>query len=347
MYQYELPLSKFLTANEKISEIFTREGNGSDTIERHELQSISTFFDCLNAQLDRNSLTDKLLADICHRSHQAHSLARLYLDKTLAAEYEKFRYDSLSISKQQEVATCIQLGVDASRFDTPSVGLSNHYSRDFKARFAKAICLHALTVASHKHARASKVLTSDEQEKVVDAVISVWYKQFDDIPLQCKLDCLEVYDFLYIFILTKIVHPESLEIWCRDSMDIWDEPNEPILIQWLIVVGHFAHGLQPHDFLKLVLGGSWLPDAKYPSDRKKYMLERGIIENIIDGNMDWWTSFGKVAMVRAVDSNPRQWVNVADEWAAWWEKARYEAGSPFSRNFCWLGLEKSGISSGE
>ena len=70
----------------------------------------------------------------------------------------------------------------------------------------------------------------------------IWTQHFEDVcesasPIswQQRLECMEVRDFVYMFLLSKIIPLQAIESWWVGTKDHWiggDSPNEPFQSQW-------------------------------------------------------------------------------------------------------------------
>lgn len=139
---------------------------------------------------------------------------------------------SIRISRDK-AASCMAPGF--LLYESVLLSNENHsFDLTFWARFCKAICLQALTIAALFQARAFTFSSEDIGSSTWGKSNCIWLKQFKAIcewasPLSFKqkLEGFEVYDFLYLFLIGKIIPPKALDLWWKKTRAFWTEGDSP------------------------------------------------------------------------------------------------------------------------
>ena len=77
---------------------------------------------------------------------------------------------------------------------------------------------------------------------------------------ETKVDCLELFDFLYLFLLMKVLPHERLESWIGEDDDEdpyrWRAGNQAtrdrFAVRWDCFLSNCRWVLQPHDLAELI-----------------------------------------------------------------------------------------------
>ena len=224
----------------------------------------------------------------------------------------------------------------------------HQYASDFSIRFYKSVCAHALAIASRRYAFSSRDQpTHGEPNKVAselsDIVYDVWNKEAITLNgcrvalnLEARLDCIEVYDFLYLFLLRKLLPYRNLDSWA--GYDIYRYPYDyaagrGTISHWYTLLEHSRDVLQPWDLLDLTEHKSWSADHGYPPDKSKYLRLRGFYDWGGYSDADWFTTFSRLSMICCVNPEQPLEIHRHEEMPCWWDQVRSKAGSPFRSNF--------------
>lgn len=224
-------------------------------------------------------------------------LAKHY--RKLFAEYILFCRNFSLAKTRNETTSCMTPGFPLYESILPNE--CHLFDLTFQARFCKAVYLQTLIVVALFQARASIFSSEDIGLFTWEKVNCIWLKQFEIIcewasPLSFKqkLKCFEVYDFLYLFLIDKILSPKALNLWWKNTRVFWtksDSSSELILSQWNHVMQHFCRSLKPWDILNLLNDRAWDANAAYSIDKTLYMRAHDLF--MIDEKLryDWWTGF--------------------------------------------------------
>ena len=294
--------------------------NISDTATTYTPPTEASFLACLHdTSTDQSVLTDNSIEDICRRYSQAARLACLY--EMLSTELDLLHPRLITVDHLEDVTSCLDPGSVIP--DLYPFTAERHYPSNptFRSRFCKAVCLLVIVTSALSQARSSQFLTEEAGSSVYCKMLAVWTQHFEDVcegtsPLSWRerLECMEVRDFLYTYLLSKIIPPQAIESWWADTKDYWiggDSPNEPFQRQWNYTLQHFRQCLTLYDILDLVLGQSQDPSNAYPSDKTTYLYTLGIIEIGPFDDYDWFTEFGRCNLSQDVDPShhvPQEYV---------------------------------------
>ena len=293
---------------------------------------------CHDTTWAEERLAPEVIERVAESWSQSKYLQRLYRDETIGEEYEMFRreyweksrhpYQSVKVQETWmrpedilgRIGHLLQPGISSRCF---RLSESLEVCPDFKERFHQAICLHSIAVASRAVALASKVEghphPDDDSKrssfsKSVKRIAPLWSKSEIAINGHCttlawgtKLDCLEVWDFIYLFLLRKVIPIESLHSWVESNppiapLDTWTwttgYPGEEIS-GWYTLLNAAIWFFQPHDIFDL------LKHAKkydYPPDKNMYLKTHGIEQKYgLHATELWYAKFKRPAMIRSFE----------------------------------------------
>lgn len=153
-----------------------------------------------------------------------------------------------------------------------------------------------------------------------------------------KLDCLEIFDFFYMFGLRKVLPVKNQNLWILSSPEEWQihEYVVPTGISegwcWFAWLDSQCMALQPEDLAELIIEHPLQPYHQFPSDMKDYMACRGLFDFDILSDVKWCTGYSRWAMVDALGIGPPgNTVNMNP--SLWWDWFRAHHGSPFQQEF--------------
>lgn len=316
--------------------------------------SIEVFETCLLTDDDKESSTDAEIQKIIVRWKHFSFLRGLYVDDDLFEEFDRFRAAFASGLARDQGATIVSPGLDNVSTETTHVNRiqfvqNNRFAGDFKARFHRILCLHSMAIIGLHFAKIPSVgptATEPEQDgrDVAEVIDHLWIKEgvlaggrTTEFDLDTQIDGLEVFDFLYMFLLRKVLPYQVLAYWIRN--DIGDHlfewriagvPNALGLPEWYSFMRHCRKVLQPDDLACLIENRAW---AGWPSNKSMYMRVRGMLEHGDQNELgfDWNVDFERSAMVRALyDTSEDQSMEPEDP--CWWDHVRLRLGSPFLEN---------------
>ena len=184
-----------------------------------------------------------------------------------------------------------------------------------------------------------------EEHDVAEMIDHLWIKEdvlaggkktgFD---LDTQLDGLEVYDFLYMFLLRKILPYYNLASWTGNDVDhypfqLFQWRGQLELGDWYSFLCHCRQILQPDDLVELIEYGAWRGPSSGPPNKSMYLRVRGMFEVGEENELgfDWDTAFERSSMARPLFSSFED-VEMDSEDACGWDPIRLRLGSPFLEN---------------
>ena len=320
----------------------------------------SVLTDCMEDAGTGDEITDEVINGVVTRWQQSKYLQNLYLDDLVSREYELFR--ARFVSQLSEAAkgrivepTLIQSSTISQDVHSPfkvsptqkrpaQRGLPREdLLPGFKGSFHQSLCLHSMAVGSRKIAR----VLMGEEDGIIDRLIDLWAKKSvtikgDCIPLSdnTKLQCLEVFDFLYLFLLKKAFPLEHLDLWTSANRNDWpydtmiEDPESTDTERWYSFLTWARWSLQPHDFCDLVKN---CENSDYPADKHMYMRERGLFDFGPRSNWDLFNCFEKFSMLDGLLPGASHMMasphDNPHEEPCWWDHVRVWTGSPFHTDF--------------
>lgn len=306
---------------------------------------------CLSAKIDKKTLKDAEFQEVIERWRTFSFLRNLYTDGDLFEEYESFRECS-SIWPNLSLRTGIPLIEPADTCGGIKTSNTRHervFDPGFKGNFHKSVVLHSLAMECLQFARRAIDMPSGfdryddaDARKFKEVVVRLWLKtepiSYSGPGGRClgqslitKLHCLEIFDFLYTFLLPKILPYERLPSWTGN--DAIEYPYTGLRIdqhsgseQWEAFLDLSRWVLRPQDLVELIENRAWT--GAYPADKSMYMQTRGMFE-LQGSNEDWRLICNRRLMVRDLRSTPRFVFKFAED-HCWWDHLRVHCGSIFS-----------------
>ena len=358
-YQYDLCLFKLNRVYQRIARSYQ---SGYHT----HLDGVDPglFLSCVNASWLTETSIDEIVRSICAHWQSTKILRDIYLDRKVAAEYRVFRA-RFSASTRSEKANLVKPGFPMAGFrklglrklflHTSGLGKHifppsdnyrsqskrrSHFGPNFGGRFHRALCLHSIAVVSRQITIAAG---GPESEGI--SLSDMWTKErvriggeTVSLTKQDKLDCLEVFDFLYLFALRKVVPPKDTESWAVDEVldfrAIRGDPNPPRPgnEDWFDSTVHLRRCLQPVDVATLISKKVWKSKNKPALDKEVYLKVRGA-QDMQRGPFEWRSCFGRWSMLDALKppGDNVAWFDSKDH--GWWDRFRVQSGSPFDPRF--------------
>lgn len=282
---------------------------------------------------------DDVIGNIASRWWQSRMLRQLYLDDVVDKEFQHFRSQFTSKLSAEARAAIIKPGLMRSRRPKEI----HHFGLDFKARFHKSICLHSMAIASRSFAKVAAIEEHPREffDRISVDVRQMWSKKSvviggerRPISLDGRLDCLEVFDFLYGFLLKKAVPLDRLEDWI--GKDAEHRPYRPLRHEdnekWYDLLTDCGWALQPFDLVDLIKHQAWAVDASYPQDKINYMRVRSVFDRVAYNDSQSY-SLARFCMGLALLREGPPYEYYIPEECCWWDLVRLELGSPFQPEF--------------
>ena len=181
------------------------------------------FLDCLYKPRTSVALDDRLLDEICTRQQRTRLLRNLQLGHcNTPVEYGRFRTNLVNVPAKDGSYPNVSNGFSALPGpDRPS--MSKQISKDFPERFKKQLCLQFLAVKTRPLTLATAT-TNRPDPSIAELASPVWAswkpalylgRDQHEFGLQDKVDPLELFDFIYYFLLGKAFSTPSLNKWIR------------------------------------------------------------------------------------------------------------------------------------
>ena len=306
--------------------------------------------DCFEKDYTNTRMTEADVDEISKRWRKLGIVRDLYLDEAISRDFEKYRLLCLP----QYPASLEPRGIRPILEESPELAIPsnpNHkYAPDFKARFHQSLCLYSIALATLSHAiysrdwpetgNGSPNLISERLSRILS---DLWDKHqivLNGRPVQlgyhAQFDCVEISDFLYYFLLDKVIPFGALESW---TIGVYFEEN---LDYWYSLLHQCRFMLQPLDIVDLVKEKTWRADSNFPANKTMYLCERGYF--------DRWLGPGDVhyPIIREFCCSLRTLGDKINHHESCpWEELRINFGSPFSPGFRqMLDLEASRVESG-
>lgn len=345
MYEYDLLLSKYLQIDQSHAAIFLKAGRD---LPKEQRPKESVIVDCMNTTWTKEMVTDEVVGNIATRWRQFGCLRQLYLDDLVSKEFQDFRAQFASKLSAEARGAIVEPGVVKSDQSQQS----HTFGHDFKARFHRSLCLHSIAIASRNIAQVAVVdgcrpshpkHLKDLSDQTTSEIQDMWTKERIVIGgetrllgLDIKLDCLEVFDFLYLFLLRKVLPRDRLEDWTREDLGDWpyyEGHDDDDIDTWYSFINHCRWVLQPQDLVDLIKHRAWAADSHYPEDKSEYMRVRSLFDMGADNDSDWYSRFERYNLTHSLLSNDARPVYKVSEDRCWWDRARVNAGSPFQSGF--------------
>ena len=351
MYYFDFHLSRLSKLNAASAQLYRDLGKVLPDQHRPKAEEGLV---CMSTKVDMKALKDADFREIIERWRAFSFLRDLYTDSDLFEEYESFR-ECASKFPRLSLDFGIPLMEPAAASGGIKTSNTKHHrflNAGFKASFHKSIVLHSMAVECLRFARRAIDLPVDPKKPETDAdsdarkfesvVMKLWNKQgidywgesngqFVEFLVKTKIECLEVFDFLYAFLLPKILPFEILASWIGSDAGVYHYA-EDILSPWLLGIGEWQDFLdlsrwvlQPRDLVELIEKRAWTGD--YPADRSMYMQTRGMFEQGV-GETDFrWLGGGDSIVEKMRDSIGFVLKGAGDR--RWWDDLRFHCGSIF------------------
>lgn len=346
MYEYDVCLSKLLHAWEDAAKVLREyDGDPPDELRLSGLVCL----DCFEKDYTDTTLTDVEIDEISIRWRKLGILRELYLDEAVSRDFEKYKVQFVSqwpgFLKPNGIRPIIEESPELAIESNPN----HEYGPDFKARFHQALCLHSIAVATRLHAMYSRdqiQMKEDPPNRIGETlwrtIFELWEKikiRLNGRPVQlgdhAQFDCIEIYDFLYYFLLEKVVPFSALESWTAEAADRYPYSDSGGgLGSWLSLLDHCRWTLQPSDIVDLVKHKTWRAGSNFPADKTRYMCERGLFDLGGEGAADFHTGFIRQPMIReAPHSLCSVGLSFDEHESCPWDELRIKVGSPFKPGF--------------
>ena len=165
--------------------------------------------DCMNSPRLDKTFTDESVEEIALRWQRSRVLRDCYQDDKVYTEYVRFRTALMSAPTASDTWSISEPGctLPSSRQQRTA-----RYGAVFNARFHKALCLHSIAIASHRLARATNRPVIGSKPDIEQLALDFWDKtsivvggKETTLTIQEKVDCLEVFDFLHMLVLRRLL----------------------------------------------------------------------------------------------------------------------------------------------
>ncbi len=359
VYEFDICLSRLQKFNQIIARYFRDFGKHLG----HRRPPLKAYTSVLNLQERKRDLLDREIQIIEARWKHFSFLRGLYVDDLVSRDFETYRARFAS-SLKPKARTAIadkslsDDSIEKSHFNHSQFEQNKRFGPEFKARFHRSLCLHSLTILGLHFGKISSdqpsndgVDPANESQKFANEVKEslqdlcrktkvVAGGKTINLDRDTRIDCLEIHDFLYLFILDKMIPYERLASWigkdasaypyCWWAIDT-DTRDAFAIDGWDKFLSTCRWALQPHDLAQLIQNRAWVGDNTYPPDKVMYMQVRGIFESGDGSEADWVSLFLRNKMALELHCTPElEFVN--DVEPCWWDGLRVRLGSPFLLN---------------
>lgn len=353
MYEFDFYLSKLLQLNAASATLYRDLGKVLPDEHRPKAEEGLA---CISTKVDVKALKDADIWEITKRWRNFSFLRDLYTDGGLFEEYENFRHCS-SYWPNLSPGTGIPLMKPADAhggIKTTHTKQDRFFDHGFKGIFHKSVVLHSMAIGCLQFARRAIDLPVDfadldldddpdadsDAQRFEHVVIGLWKKfgiafyggfsgQYLELPLLAKIDCLETFDFLYAFLLPKILPFEGLASWIENDAGQYPY-NDDVLAQqqfgideWHAFLDLSRWVLQPDDLVELIENKAWT--GTYPADRSMYMQTRAVFERGERGS-GFRIICDREQMVKDLRNSPGFVLEDAED-QCWWDHLRVHCGS--------------------
>lgn len=314
------------------------------------------YLDLIYRQCTTKHLNDGIIDSVVLRWQQFGYLRDLYLDEEIWRQYEDFRHRFPRPLSKKQRAKLVKPGLPK-----PSHSMVPRKDRnldlDFKARFHRSVCLNSLALINRLVGQFSmdEVVYADNYngddgglfDEISNDICDAWSKQTviiggDTLTLDCedRLDCLEIWDFLYMFLLQKVIPCDSVSAWTEKDQDEWpfeESFHSDKITAWYSFLDNARWAIQPHDLVHLIQNEAWDLERKYPADRSTYLKLRGVFDLGYSDCVDWYSMFERSSIVQGllvdVPGAEENYQIVSSYKPCWWDEIRANFGSPFQPDF--------------
>lgn len=218
---------------------------------------------------------------------------------------------------------------------------------NFKFLFHRSIVQHSMAAGCFQFARRARDQPTDpfklnpeinpETQELKSIVADLWQEigiesDFESTALRLdyRSQCLEVSDFLYLFLLPKILPFEGLTSWIGNDGNRHPYADIPVDgnldTEWLAFLELSRCILQPHDIVELIETNAWSDD--YPADKSMYMQTRGMFDGGEQSTGSWGFNSYSTQMVEDLRESLGFLLRRVED-PFWWDNIRIRCGSTF------------------
>ena len=366
VYQYDFLLSKHEEVMDEITMIYHQ--NEEEHIREEARPEPGIYLDRLYAKCtSTGAWTENVLSRTVKRWKQYQDLRKLYQD--LADEYEDFRTRFAGPMPERERKSLIAPGLNTSKSLPGDLATSRSDRSPFvprakiKRRFHQSLCLLSLAILarrvgyfSFEESKWSPKIPTEKIDGYIEDIGRIWVKDSvldpssiypDDYirpNMTERYDCIEVFDFIYIFLLRKIIPHHKRDDWIADGAVLWpfnhcnfSDLDDKSSSAWYALLKAASLALQPADILDLFQHEAQQATSSYPPDKHEYLKVRGLYDLGADDRPDWFARFERSSMLSWVDGGIHTDIATNGGYHAelpcWWDKVRAITGSPFRPEF--------------
>ena len=304
--------------------------------------SHKALLEAIETDWNHQAVSSEDVEAITLRWQQMGYLRDLYLDDLLSKEFDVFRTRFAAKFPRTDRMEIVESGLVTSSTSSSRFKCGRQCTHGFQTQFYQSLCLHSMAIATLHLAKVAPNISGEETrnryETFIANIYDLWCKQ--SVVLggmkillgwDVKLYCLEVFDFLYMFLLRKIVPFEMLGAWVKEDKDRYpydgwnSEDDSPCLDEWYSLLDNCGWVLTPHDIFDLIKNQAWRADATFPHNKSMYMGVRGMFHK---GNLNFDSMEIRAQMVKAIYKERSADSGLPEE-PSWWDPAWVVYGSPF------------------
>ena len=305
--------------------------------------------DCFEKDYTDTKLTDVDVDEISIRWQKLGILRDLYLDEAISRDFERYKVQFVSQGPAYLKPNGIRPIIEESPELTIESNPNHKYGPEFKARFHQSLCLHSIALVTRSHAMYSRdqvQMRNDPPNDIGERLYRITGDLWDKLEIRlngrrvqlrdhAQFDCLEIFDFLYYFLLEKVVPFGALESWTAEAADRYPyDDQEGDLESWFSLLRYCRWTLQPSDIVDLVKHKTWRVGSNFPADNTRYMCERGLFDLGGEGAADFYTGFTRHGIIYEAPHSLSAGGDLLDQnKSCLWDEIRIKLGSPFRPGF--------------
>jgi F-box domain len=297
VYENDLALCTIIETNQAFSEFY-------QTHAERPLESGIKGSDLPNLAHERpEELTAERVYTIICRWHGLRVLQELYLDVTIGTQYYESTFPFAGDFDPADMTLSTESSVRVSHLQSLPAGDNAGKSFDAQQtqRFYKALTSYWLAMEAHWLLCRSVQDTWEELWNLSDSVEDIWSGNLRGGLLE-SLEVLEVYDFVYGFLLRMIFpNVETTLPWLSGSGSYYFENNTFAPSEWVFFLQNCRLFLRPPDIIELLAMVCSSTETTWPTNKSEYLQQRGAFDFLggtaltdhPDGDtLDFWFDVG-------------------------------------------------------
>ncbi|KAI9837503.1 MAG: hypothetical protein M1819_007153 [Sarea resinae] len=264
IHKYDVRLCRFIDVNQAHASAIT------EAADRTTGRPDSSVFKACYSTECRN-ISDEHVWEIVCRWQGLRLIQDLYLHPIIQQAYSDsmFPYDvhtlvdTLKLTEETPVPALKDCLISSKQ---------RSFNSEQTGRFYAATTAHWLAIEALRLAHASTYHLSTERNTRYSQIHHMW-KDNEEMSLQESFDVLEVYDFIYGYLLRKVMGTGNWYLqWSPGDVPYprWSDMN--------LFVNNARLHLRPPDIIELLLMHTWTDEPGWPEDKGQYLASRGMFD---------------------------------------------------------------------